>query len=288
MRTIQLQYLIDNVIDSAELHRKYYIDRRIDADLEHIEGNPETLSVALSLLMDNSRYLHYTGGFLSLQAQNFSRKRKDGPGQLPPVGRYVKLTICHVEMENMKVHATENSVNEIERYANVREAHSIIQEHRGFLRVESFREKGCSFLLYFPISRNVAASQQTCRERILVVDDNPIQRAVIKRILLRQGYAVSTCSRGKEAVRYVEEHPQDLLVLDMMIGDITGTETYSRVLEFEPEQKAIIVSGSSPEELVVEAIRLGAGAFLPKPVSSSELAIAVRKELDKGRKTRPS
>ena len=105
-----------------------------------------------------------------------------------------------------------------------------------------------------------------------IIYEKNIGISVIGRILSRLGYTVRTCSRGKEAVAYVEGHPQDLLVLDMMIGDITGTETYSRVLQFEPGQKAIIVSGSSPEELVDEALRLGAGAFLAKPVLASELA----------------
>ncbi len=74
----------------------------------------------------------------------------------------------------------------------------------------------------------------------------------------------------------------DLLILDMtMPAGIDGTETYRRISEARPEQKAIIMSGFAESERVREAMALGAGAFLRKPVSMEKLARAVREELDR-------
>ncbi len=62
---------------------------------------------------------------------------------------------------------------------------------------------------------------------------------------------------------------------------IDGTETYRRVLEINPNQKAIIVSGYSESERIMEGQKLGAGRFVKKPFSKRAIATAVRTEMDK-------
>ena len=72
----------------------------------------------------------------------------------------------------------------------------------------------------------------------------------------------------------------DLLLLDMIMDKgIDGLETYKRILNRHPQQKAIIVSGFSETDRVKEAQRLGAGAYLKKPYSLQKLAQVVREEL---------
>jgi len=86
----------------------------------------------------------------------------------------------------------------------------------------------------------------------------------------------------REAIDYLKNNSADLLVLDMIMDPgIDGLETYKRILEFHPNQKAIIVSGFSETERVKEAQRLGAGAYVKKPFSLERIGLAVRAELDK-------
>jgi DNA-binding NarL/FixJ family response regulator len=71
-------------------------------------------------------------------------------------------------------------------------------------------------------------------------------------------------------------------MLDMIMDPgIDGLDTYKRILEFHPEQKAIIVSGFSETRKVKKAQRLGAGAYVKKPYLLEKIGLAVRDELDK-------
>ena len=80
----------------------------------------------------------------------------------------------------------------------------------------------------------------------------------------------------------MRENSADLMVLDMIMDPgIDGLETYRRIVELHPEQKAIIASGFSETERVKETQRLGAGEYLKKPYVLEKFGLAVRSELDK-------
>ncbi len=117
-------------------------------------------------------------------------------------------------------------------------------------------------------------------ESILVVDDVVEQREIASRILRKLCYFVKTVSGGQKAVDYLKKNSADLLLLDMIMDPgIDGLETYKRILEFHPNQKALIVSGFSETKHVKEAQRLGAGAYVKKPFLLQRIGLAVRDEL---------
>jgi DNA-binding NtrC family response regulator len=99
---------------------------------------------------------------------------------------------------------------------------------------------------------------------------------------------VTEASAGEEAVKLVEdgrragvERPFDLVMLDMMADDACdGLETYKRISELCPGQKAILVSGFTATDRAGEMMSMGAGC-LPKPYSLKDLSVALRKELDR-------
>ena len=164
--------------------------------------------------------------------------------------------------------------------------HNIINDHDGYIQVDSENGNGTTFSIYLPASSEedlsvVIASTIGGRERVLVVDDDPIQGQVMSRLLARLGYNASVCSSGEEAVDFVITNPQDLVILDMIMDGIDGTETYRKMLEAYPAQKAIVLSGYAMSERVEEALRLGAGAFVTKPTNLNTLANTVRQVLDR-------
>ena len=115
---------------------------------------------------------------------------------------------------------------------------------------------------------------------ILAVDDVPEQRDVITLILTELNYSVTAVDSGEAALDYIAKNPVDLIILDMIMDPgIDGLETYKRILQIKPQQKAIIVSGYSETERVKEAIELGAGAYVKKPYLMEEIGMAVKKEL---------
>jgi len=93
---------------------------------------------------------------------------------------------------------------------------------------------------------------------------------------------VATVSSGEEAVEYMEENTVDLLLLDMIMDPgIDGPDTYRRILEKHPRQRAVVASGYSETERVKEARRLGAGLYVKKLYVLETIGLAVRNELDR-------
>ena len=96
------------------------------------------------------------------------------------------------------------------------------------------------------------------------------------------GYAAHSVSSGEEAVEYLKKNSPDLVILDMIMNPgIDGLETYRKILELHPGQRAIIASGFSETVRVKEARKIGAGAYVKKPYSLEEIGLTVRAQLDK-------
>lgn len=113
-----------------------------------------------------------------------------------------------------------------------------------------------------------------------MVDDVADQRKIATDILTQMGYSVHAVSSGEAAVAYLQDAHADLVILDMtMDPGIDGLETFRRILEFKPRQRAIITSGYADPAKVREVLRLGARSYLKKPYSVESIAIGVNKTL---------
>jgi DNA-binding NtrC family response regulator len=108
------------------------------------------------------------------------------------------------------------------------------------------------------------------------------QRQIATAVLTELGYRVMSVSSGEAAVEYLQSHTADLLVLDMIMDPgMDGLATYEKILQFNPEQKAIVVSGFSETDRVKEFQDLRSGEYLKKPFLMENLGLAVKKELAK-------
>ena len=165
-----------------------------------------------------------------------------------------------------------------------------VKEHGGYIDIQTEEGKGSTFDLYLPATREPISKKTALKviedfrgtERILVVDDIPEQREIAAEMLSKLGYRTQTVASGEEALTYLKNRKADLLVLDMIMDPgIDGCETYKRVIEQRPGQKAVIASGFSESERVKEAQKLGAGPYLKKPYTLAKLAETVRTELNR-------
>ena len=116
---------------------------------------------------------------------------------------------------------------------------------------------------------------------ILVVDDEPDIRELVKEILEDEHYQVSVAANGDEARRARKERRPDLILLDIWMPDIDGISLLKEWRQSdEPAPPVVVMSGHGTVETAVEATRLGAYDFLEKPLSMAKLLLTIRHALD--------
>ena len=165
---------------------------------------------------------------------------------------------------------------------------NVVQDHEGYIEIKS-NKKGTKFKLYFPITRDDVQDKDLPipikdykgnGELILVVDDVESQRIISSKILETLDYRTKAVSSGEEAIDYLRNHAVDLMLLDMVMDPgINGRETYERIIQIHPNQKAILVSGFVEPEEVKAAQELGAGDFVKKPFTIENIGLAIKTEL---------
>ena len=122
---------------------------------------------------------------------------------------------------------------------------------------------------------------------VLVVEDEPAQREVLKYNLESEGYKVSFAINGEEALLMITEDLPDVIVLDWMLPNVSGLEV-CRQVKSRPETReipVIMLSARSEEGDKVRGLETGADDYVTKPYSVSELLARVRSQLRRSRPT---
>jgi len=171
--------------------------------------------------------------------------------------------------------------------------YGIAKQHQGWIEVLSEVGRGTTFRVYFPAggairagsnSRGAPHKPRGGNERILVVEDEPELRALVRDILRQYGYKVFEASSGPEALRLWEEHWQeiDMLLTDMVMpGNTTGLELAEILKGRKPELKVVYTSGYSVEMIDNKGEIFQRGKnFLQKPYQPLALVQVVRDCLD--------
>lgn len=115
---------------------------------------------------------------------------------------------------------------------------------------------------------------------VLVVDDEPLILNLVKEILSSEDYQVVTAGNGKEALQALQASPFDVVLTDMMMPDMSGMEIVQYLRLHYPETLVIVFTGYANYQDAVEAVKLGAFNYLPKPVLPEILRHAIRQAVD--------
>jgi two-component system KDP operon response regulator KdpE len=110
---------------------------------------------------------------------------------------------------------------------------------------------------------------------ILVVDDEPAVRRTLRANLLARGYDVMAVETGEEALVHFDQHPSDLVVLDLMLPGLSGLEV-CEALRAQSSVPILVLSARGEEATKVKALDLGADDYLTKPFGIDELLARVR------------
>ena len=297
--------IISGYLDSPE-HEKllsYHPDISIETQYEHklpnIKGSSVHLRKTIMNLVSNAAEAQPLGGNIMIYTKSLYLDR--------PIKGYDKINVGDYVVVGVKDRGEGIAEGDLQRIfepfytkkvmgrsgtgLGMAVVWGTVQDHKGYIDVQSTEGAGTIFDMYFPLSREIASDIRSSealekymgrKETILVIDDVKEQREIASHMLNKLNYRTATVPGGKEALKYLERTATDLLVIDMIMDPgIDGLETYKRILKIAPDQKAIIASGFAETDRVKEALRQGVGAFIKKPYTMEKIARTVRKELDK-------
>jgi nitrogen-specific signal transduction histidine kinase/ActR/RegA family two-component response regulator len=173
-------------------------------------------------------------------------------------------------------------------------AYGIIEGHGGFIDFESNKGQGTTFHIYLKASKGtvdstVVADRHLARGSgtVLLVDDDPMILEVGNRLLKTLGFRILEAKGGREAVDIykVRKEEIDLVILDMIMPDLDGGETYDKLKALDPDIKVLLTTGYSVDGKATEILERGCDGFLQKPFTLDDLSDQIEAILSKRGKT---
>ncbi|MHC1727389.1 MAG: ATP-binding protein [Syntrophobacteraceae bacterium] len=279
-------------------HPNVRVKTDLEANLLNISGSAVHLGKSLMNLVSNAAEAMPEGGVITLRTGNQYLDRPLSGYDEVREGDYVVLSVSDTgegipdgDLKRIfEPFYTKKVMGRSGTGLGLAVIWGTVKDHLGYINVESEKSKGTTFTLYFPVTREDMPQEQLAvsaaeymgnGESVLIVDDVKEQRELAGTMLKKLNYTVVSVPSGEEAVEYLKQNAVDLVVLDMIMDPgMDGLDTYAKILEIHPQQRAIIVSGFSETERVRRAQALGAGGYVKKPYMLVKLGLAVRNELD--------
>ena len=168
-------------------------------------------------------------------------------------------------------------------------AFGIIKNHDGIIDFTSQPGKGTTFFIYLPATDQTVVSEtetvdglQKGTETILVVDDEAYILKACRAMLTDLGYAVLTARSGEEAMSIFRELGAqiDLVILDMIMPEMDGSETFRQLKQIDPTIKVLISSGYGIDEISSDMLAMGCNDFIQKPFDMYQASKMIRDVLD--------
>ncbi|MBI5643247.1 MAG: response regulator [Deltaproteobacteria bacterium] len=275
-------------------------DLSVPDDLYPLEIDEGQISQVIHNLMINSEQAMPSGGVIKVTAENVDL----GPEDNLPIdpGKYVKITVSDSGMgipeKNLsKIFDPYFTTKEEGSGLGLATVYSIIKNHDGYISLESKEGRGTSFYIHLPASANVPTSFESGADdktvagsgKILIMDDEEIVRDAAGSILNELGYEVVFANDGAEAVEIYKKEmktprPVDLVIMDLTIpAGMGGREAIKRLLEIDPNAKAIVSSGYSNDSIMSDFKKYGFSAVIAKPYKISDLSQTINNVIS-GRK----
>jgi len=233
------------------------------------------------------------GGDLYLSTENITLDRSYvKPYKVEP-GRYVKVSLTDtgvgIDKETQKrIFEPFFTTKEMGRGTGLGLAsvYGIIKGHGGYINVYSELDQGTTFTIYLPASGKEAVEDLELTAdivkgtgTILLIDDEKMILDVGRELLEELGYTVLPAGSGQEAIDIFQKDRDkiDMIIMDMIMPEMSGSETFDRLKKISPDVKILLSSGYSVDGQATDILRRGCDGFIQKPFNMNQLAERIQK-----------
>jgi two-component system cell cycle sensor histidine kinase/response regulator CckA len=261
----------------------------VDADKGQIE------QVFLNLYVNASQAMA-SGGALSLATENvYFDTCSERPFDMAP-GKYVKISVADNgigmdEKTKQRIFEPFFTTKEMGRGTGLglASAYGIIKNHKGTIDVESEVGLGTTFFIYLPASEQDVEKDKRSdevilngTEMILLVDDEDDILDVGRSMISALGYDVLSAGNGRQAIALyaANRNKIDIVILDMVMPEMGGMETFDSLKKINPEVKVLLCSGYSEGGQAAEMLLRGCMGFIQKPFNIHWLSRKIREVID--------
>ncbi len=273
------------------------VHTELQDDLWCVEVDKGQIEQVLLNLYVNAWHAMPGGGELFLKSENLHLDEAYVRAYEAKSGRYVRVSVT-----DTGVGMDESTIQRVfEPFFTTRDksrgsglglasAYGIVRNHGGFINVYSEVGMGSTFNVYLPASDKIAVEyEETARgevatgtECVLLIDDEDMILEVGGEILEKLGYTALKAGSGEEALRLFHERRDDidLVILDMIMPRITGSEVFDRIRAEAPGVKVILSSGYSMNYDADKIMKRGCNGFIQKPFDIQTLSRKIRLVLD--------
>ncbi len=298
---LNLNRLIEDMQDMIRslISERIPLITHFDADLRNIKADLGQIEQVIMNLVVNAKDAMSEGGKLTIETKNVQFTSEHLKEQVVMnAGSYVMLSVNDTG-EGMDAE-TRSQIFEPFFTTKDRDkgtglglstVYGIVKQSGGYIWVYSEPGEGTTFKIYFPqVTREmekakpkkISPASLKGTETILMVEDDEGIRDLVRIILSRYGYRLLIASNKEEAIEKCQENPDkiDLIMVDVFLPKIKGTELMKQLSKIHPESKALFMSGYTDFAAVEQGFLKSEEAFLQKPFGPDDLLLKVREVLD--------
>jgi PAS domain S-box-containing protein len=269
------------------------IETELDPALCCIKADPHQIEQVVMNLAANARDAMPGGGCFRIQTSMTDLPGAHTNADAPQTGESVRIRISDTGY-GMDARTLERAFEPFFTTKGLSKGtglglstvYGVVQQNQGNIYVSSEPGRGAAFDLYFPAVREGLAEDRALPESpaenranrtILVVEDQPAVRALVRETLEQLGYTVLEATDGYEALRMLEQDPREieLLLTDVIMPLMNGRELAARLLSMRPDTKVLYMSGYTDEVLAFHGFAHPEITFIQKPFTNPELAAKV-------------